>query len=784
MKNVSYSFVKQDQDTTGSFVLRSVVNSFGLETVNDKDITSFYLNYSKEQYFDSGLLPVDGSGILSIRKAFNHTQIAYQLKPGMYYINWGRYEGDQTAKKYYVAQPYRIIIADLVDNNLLGARTFYTTQPVIQPQTPLYHVNLPNINCKGYQKTSVGWICLYHTHDISNLPFNEQVVHIIERCSGVEAYNDANMNETDGPRFYRELYQENPSFQHLWDPQEWENYSDSEGYEWTLDPDLWIPVRVQDINNQSKHVPEGHHLKFVDAIIGDYHAYYTDPLVPKPINIISNGAGNISDAAYSSFVRAYNASHQNFDPINIFDLSQQQKEKLSQSGDNLKAMKKLSFEIFTDENGDEQEAFICDDCKQQSTEECFYTPVQQDDSHIDKHLCESCYCEYVYIESIDLYFHSNDVGSSIIYDHSTDEYFHLDHIPPELRVASCSTCYSHFTYPSYDLSELPVNLWNISIIDPDNEVQNTLHVCSNCIKDNSEHLTIEHGSYIEDKKQKSTGAAISSTQCQMCYEYVPYGKVAVINEQNGELSHTIHSDSKVIYLPEVNYSPRHVCNVCYSKLKASPFIKKPDEQEHLKVLCYCGTEVDISDLVSASTYLLPVQEEHLDKVTYKVSNFMVSKQSFVTSTMFNQSPDFLKSHGIDQSAKINFTNFLCSTPNIYTNPKFFYSPQHNHLHDQHSAQAFNELYQNGDNTNIITGVTILFSCKSCHQKMTDELTEMYNQMYSNQPYTHPSYISNFRSQILPNLMNNTYDYFTLNQGDNVKYISSIYSFEVYRIVHN
>ncbi len=68
--------------------------------------------------------------------------------------------------------------------------------------------------------------------------------------------------------------------------------------------------------------------------------------------------------------------------------------------------------------------------------------------------------------------------------------------------------------------------------------------------------------------------------------------------------------------------------------------------------------------------------------------------------------------------------------------------------------------------------------------MTDELTEMYNQMYSNQPYTHPSYISNFRSQILPNLMNNTYGYFTLNQGDNVKYISSIYSFEVYRIVHN
>jgi hypothetical protein len=100
MKNVNYAFTT-DQ---GNLVFRSSVNSFGLDHVTDKDIASFYTTFSQSAYFDTGLLPVDGTGLLSIRTAGNHTQIAYQYAPGKYYINWGSFEGDRDAKKYYVAQ--------------------------------------------------------------------------------------------------------------------------------------------------------------------------------------------------------------------------------------------------------------------------------------------------------------------------------------------------------------------------------------------------------------------------------------------------------------------------------------------------------------------------------------------------------------------------------------------------------------------------------------------------------------------------------------------------------
>ena len=99
-------------------------------------------------------------------------------------LTGGSYEGDHEARKYYVAQPYRIVVADLLNGNIYGARTYYSPMPITYPQAPLYHVNLPNINCKGYRGNSVGWICLYHNEDISAYPFNEKLVKILDRCSG------------------------------------------------------------------------------------------------------------------------------------------------------------------------------------------------------------------------------------------------------------------------------------------------------------------------------------------------------------------------------------------------------------------------------------------------------------------------------------------------------------------------------------------------------------------------------------------------------------------------
>ena len=61
MSNVNYSFT--DQDSNGNIVFRSTVNSFGLDHVTDKDLTSFYTKFSSNAYLDTGLLPVDGSGL-------------------------------------------------------------------------------------------------------------------------------------------------------------------------------------------------------------------------------------------------------------------------------------------------------------------------------------------------------------------------------------------------------------------------------------------------------------------------------------------------------------------------------------------------------------------------------------------------------------------------------------------------------------------------------------------------------------------------------------------------
>ncbi len=116
---------------------------------------------------------------------------------------------------------------------------------------------------------------MYHNEDWSNLPFNERLAKAIDRCSGTEAYNDGNMSETDGPRFYQEHYEDNSNFGYLWNPQRWENKSTAEGFDWTLDPDLWVPIRVSDINNQGSHDEDGEALTLKMAIFGDYKAYYT-----------------------------------------------------------------------------------------------------------------------------------------------------------------------------------------------------------------------------------------------------------------------------------------------------------------------------------------------------------------------------------------------------------------------------------------------------------------------------------------------------------------------------
>lgn len=404
--NFNYSLVQNDE---GNFVVRSTVNSFNLDHVTDKDIVSFYNRFSQYASFDTGLLPLDGTGVLAIRSAGRHAQIVTQHIAGMYHINWGASEGDPNAKTYYVAQPYRIVIGDFLDGNLLGARMFYSPYPITNPSQTLYHVNLPNINCKGYRGNGVGWICLYLKENWSELPFNEKVARFIERCSGVETYNDANMSETDGPRFYAE----NKKPSHFYDPNEWQEKSASEGFAWTLDPNLLIPVCVKDLDNQDKHYSNGQPLTLAMAMLGNYQAYYTDNDIPKMYNLVSRqdlslNPGHIADMFKVSFAKAPSVETSKNDPYNA---SSALRESL---GSSVFIPSKNSFE-------EDEDSWCCTCC-----EELYPSEAKMFETHDDGYVCEDCLNErYVYIESANSYFYIDN--SSVTYVENQSEFFHEDY---------------------------------------------------------------------------------------------------------------------------------------------------------------------------------------------------------------------------------------------------------------------------------------------------------------------------------------------------------------------
>jgi hypothetical protein len=417
----NYSLVKNDQ---GTYAIRSSVKSFNLDHVTDKDIVSFYNNFSQFASFDTGLLPLNGTGVLAIRSAGPHTQVVTQHAPGMYHLNWGAHEGDKNAKTYYVAQPYRIVIGDFENGNLLGAKMFYSPYPITSPNNVLYHVNLPNINCKGYRGNAVGWICLYHKDDWSSLPFNEKVSRFIERCSGVETYNDANMSETDGPRFYASKGKP----EYITNPQLWQQKSEEEGFNWTLNEELWIPVKVKDMDDQGQHDDKGQELTLAMAMLGNYQAYFSDTNIPKMYNIISRPDLSFTDVNIADmFKKAFASSPVNYTheaKDNPYDFTVANREK------NGSAV--LAPNLFSNNNDeDDENDWVCICCDEQ-----YNTSDEEPIGDINGNdVCNCCLGDYyVFIESVDGYYHKED--DNIIYSELDCEYYHK----VKDTVAQCHTC--------------------------------------------------------------------------------------------------------------------------------------------------------------------------------------------------------------------------------------------------------------------------------------------------------------------------------------------------------
>ena len=287
----------------------------GVNSDRKISIKDFFLNISSQAAIDTEIMPVSGTGLLALRQLGKYRQIVFQIDTGIATVVWGKHERDSQAASYKVASPYRIIIADIFDGDLLGARMFYSPKPISSPTDPLYNINLPNVNCRGYgSNNAVGWLCLYLKESWKELTIVQQILAINERAGGGEAYNDRNMDETDGTRYYKEYREDRPEF---YEPEKWQEKTDTDGIDWVNDPDLLLPVYVKNENVQNKnfidlkkakeeniYCPESFPIKDAEtnswttyqavvltidmAMRGSYSAYYTDDEHVKPINVFTN----------------------------------------------------------------------------------------------------------------------------------------------------------------------------------------------------------------------------------------------------------------------------------------------------------------------------------------------------------------------------------------------------------------------------------------------------------------------------------------------------------------
>lgn len=274
--------VKTQYTIDTAHVAREIEIAEGKVNRDERNLGVFLHRLGETTPLDTGWIP---PGLRLFAQAGRHQQFVIECPPDINRVYWGERERDREVKTYLLAQPFRILIGDVLDGNFYGARMFYSPTPLVSPDQQLYMANVPNLNCEGYQGNAIGWLCLYQNESWQGWTIAQKVARIIERCSGAEAYNNANMRNTDGPRFYQK--QGSPQF--TWDPDAWERKSDLEGIGWTLNHDLWIPALVTDENNQDRYRANGKPLTLEMAVNGNYAAYYNDSLQPKPTQAIRRG---------------------------------------------------------------------------------------------------------------------------------------------------------------------------------------------------------------------------------------------------------------------------------------------------------------------------------------------------------------------------------------------------------------------------------------------------------------------------------------------------------------
>jgi len=268
-------------DTEANSIVGPIKDFAKPQDVKAKDLMQFHELYANSAKFETGLMAIDGSGLLSYRRGGGYEQIVFQHKPEIHNVKWGNYERDPNAKIYQLAQPYKILISDYKDGVFLGTRHFFSPEPIVHWDQPLYATGFSNTNNIGYSGNSIGWTCLYHYSPVVSVnDLAGKIDYAIIRENGVgEPYNYGNMSSTDGPTFYKTYM---PKKTHFHSAEEWHKKTKKEGLKWVFDPDNFIVYKIlpENIMNPDWHAQS---TTFDDKAIpytlrhathGSYVAYY------------------------------------------------------------------------------------------------------------------------------------------------------------------------------------------------------------------------------------------------------------------------------------------------------------------------------------------------------------------------------------------------------------------------------------------------------------------------------------------------------------------------------
>lgn len=234
--------------------------------------------HSASRFFyveESGLTLSTQSALVFHRRGLGSEQIVYQIAPGVRPVIFKEEEGsdDDYTTEYSLAFPWVILCISYEKENFMGVRHFYSPEPIFNLDQQLYVPNLPNTNTSRYNSTSVGWVCLYHNAAGNNLtPLTRRLSYALARHDPYgEPYNYANMSETDGIHFYSSVKLNSL----LSTPDAWANKTKSDGWAWTLEPDLYEPFLIDPEDTYAEsYDSQGQPYTLRQALYNPHYCYY------------------------------------------------------------------------------------------------------------------------------------------------------------------------------------------------------------------------------------------------------------------------------------------------------------------------------------------------------------------------------------------------------------------------------------------------------------------------------------------------------------------------------